>query len=315
MEINLQTRLNNSFGTPSSKWETEKIVSKICQDTLGISATNLNVHTGKKSYCWAAPNFKPFDAIRWLGDNDTAGSTPALSDTNSTFHFFQNRFRYNFVTLNALIENKLYNSQEVVLKELSFTTMYKQNKNITSQEISRNMVLDYNIMKHFDRHEQTMSGMFSSRTLHQNFQSKSFSKTNYDYSSNFQNESHLQSDSAKDSMMNNNIRLIKNKELTRLVPSSLSNGEDVFDKAASKESQMKQYAIHATLTGESAWMIGQQVNAIVPSPRIMNHAHAPFELFSGKFLLSRLVHTVISTGNKFQYVVNADLRRGVLNKI
>jgi hypothetical protein len=145
------------------------IVQSILTNTLKTKTSKINVieeTTGV--YDFIVPRFKPLETISWI-------STYArpTTGTGCDMLFYENRYGYNFRSLQSIYKDPVYASYRYQQKNLSKNLEQIQDK-ITS-------VLDYEFVKTYDVLNDTNSGTFSNQLISLDPVTRKSNITNFDY--------------------------------------------------------------------------------------------------------------------------------------
>ena len=128
---------------------------------------NIEATTG--IYDFIVPNIKPFDAINWL----STYARPASNNPGADMIFYEDKFGYNFRSLQSLFKQPVYN-------EYGFNP---KNVNEKVQTLTQKMynVLTYEIMDSFDTLGAINSGIFANRLLSVDPLLRRYKMTDFDY--------------------------------------------------------------------------------------------------------------------------------------
>ena len=151
------------------------IIVDILQNYLRVPAKKkLNIEPTKGVYDFIVPNFKPFEAINWL-------STYAQSATNGVIGadmiFFENKFGYNFYSLQTLFQQPIYKTYNY--KPKSF-----ENANETLDD-KFYAVISYQHTDSFDTLQGINSGVFANQLISIDPLLQTHYTTNFNYNKYF----------------------------------------------------------------------------------------------------------------------------------
>jgi hypothetical protein len=153
------------------------IVKSILTDILKTKSSKINkIEETIGVYDFLVPRFKPLETISWI-------STYARPDTGgkgSDMLFYENRYGYNFRSLQSIYKDPVYASYRYQQKNLSKDLEKIQDK-VTS-------VLDYEFVKTYDVLNDTNSGTFANQLISLDPITRKSSVTNFDYTK-YQKES------------------------------------------------------------------------------------------------------------------------------
>ena len=120
-------------------------------------------------YDFIVPNLKPFDAINWL----TTYARPSGTKYGADMLFYEDKFGYNYRSIQSLIEQQVYNAY-------SFNP---KNVNQQTQTITQRMynVLTYEILDSYDTLGAINSGVFANQLISVDPLLRRYKITNFDY--------------------------------------------------------------------------------------------------------------------------------------
>jgi hypothetical protein len=145
------------------------IISSILTNTLKVQSSKINVIEDTTGvYDFLIPRFKPLEAISWL-------STYArhFKNKGSDMLFYQNRYGYNFRSLQSIYQDKVYATYKYQQKNLTKENESAQDKAAT--------VLDYEFIKTYDILGDTASGAYSNQLISLDPVTRKSRITNFDY--------------------------------------------------------------------------------------------------------------------------------------
>lgn len=307
---NVSSRLNRSFGTEVSPMKSEDIVKNICTNILKIPSNSLNIESGK--FDWApliCSNWKPLDAISYIAKNDVS-----LGKSPTTFIFFEDKFGYNFVSWETLL-----NDRHVKQKEISTLFYKKRNptKGITKEYFEPGQVISFILDESFDELLNSMNGMYSTKYIYHDIINKKITTSLFNYDSEFD-----RLDMVEDK--NNRMPLSATRKINDAENVMILPNEYHFDNytkigipwkqdEASRLQQFENYVLFAEVVGNSGYSLGSILRFDIPSPlknrdgTTANYAH-----LSGKFLLTKIKHSIGPTSG---YRQTLELRKGVHRKV
>jgi hypothetical protein len=152
------------------------IVSSILTNTLKTKTSKINVIEETTGiYDFIVPRFKPLETISWV-------STYARPNTGTgcDMLFYENRYGFNFRSLQSIYKDPVYASYRYQQKNLAKNLEQIQDK-ITS-------VLDYEFVKTYDVLNDTNSGTFANQLISLDPVTRKSNITNFDYKK-YQSES------------------------------------------------------------------------------------------------------------------------------
>lgn len=128
---------------------------------------NIEATTG--IYDFIVPNIKPFDAINWL----STYARPASKNPGADMIFYEDKFGYNFRSLQSLFKQPVYNAY-------GFNPKNMEDKLQTVTQKMYN-VSTYEIMDSFDTLGAINSGIFANRLLSVDPLLRRYKMTDFDY--------------------------------------------------------------------------------------------------------------------------------------
>ena len=140
---------------------------KIPKNKVGIIENTYGV------YDFIIPNLKPFDAINWMSNY----ARPAPGTIGSDMLFYENKFGFNFRSLQNLFKGVVYNNYSYNPKNYNLTNSY-----LGKDERLFN-VMSYEIMDSFDTLGAINQGVFANRLLSVDPLLRRFKVTDFDYGS------------------------------------------------------------------------------------------------------------------------------------
>jgi hypothetical protein len=140
---------------------------KIPKNKVGVIENTYGV------YDFIIPNLKPFDAINWMSNY----ARPAPGAIGSDMLFYENKFGFNFRSLQNLFKGVVYNNYSYNPKNYNLTNSY-----LGKDERLFN-VMSYEIMDSFDTLGAINQGVFANRLLSVDPLLRRFKVTDFDYGS------------------------------------------------------------------------------------------------------------------------------------
>lgn len=138
---------------------------KIPEKKIGIIEDTYGV------YDFIIPNLKPFDAINWL----STYARPLPDKVGADMVFFEDRYGFNFRSLQSMIMQQPYH------------TYVYESKNISEQDIQKKIqnVMTYEILDSFDSLDAINSGVFANKLISVDPLLRRYRITNFDYADYF----------------------------------------------------------------------------------------------------------------------------------
>jgi len=144
---------------------------KIPRNKVGVIENTYGV------YDFIIPNLKPFDAINWMSNY----ARPAPGNVGSDMLFYENKFGFNFRSLQTLFGGVVYNTYSYNPKNYGGTNAGKSNPNESEKDLRVFNVMSYEIMDSFDTLGAIHQGVFANRLLSVDPMLRRFKVTDFDY--------------------------------------------------------------------------------------------------------------------------------------
>jgi hypothetical protein len=140
---------------------------KIPRNKVGVIENTYGV------YDFIVPNLKPFDAINWMSNY----ARPGPGNVGSDMLFYENKFGFNFRSLQNLFKGTVYNTYSYNPKNYNLTNSSK------NSDLRIYNVMSYEIMDSFDTLGAINQGIFANRLLSVDPLLRRFKVTDFDYGS------------------------------------------------------------------------------------------------------------------------------------
>lgn len=140
---------------------------KIPRNKVGVIENTYGV------YDFIVPNLKPFDAINWMSNY----ARPGPGNVGSDMLFYENKFGFNFRSLQTLFKGTVYNTYSYNPKNYNLTNSSK------NSDLRIYNVMSYEIMDSFDTLGAINQGIFANRLLSVDPLLRRFKVTDFDYGS------------------------------------------------------------------------------------------------------------------------------------
>lgn len=292
---NLQTSVSKAY--------TGMLISDIATDIQeNILNSDFNaIETTKFLYSFIIPVYwTPFRTLKWLA---TRSNSNQYSGAN--FFYFQNKYGYNFVSLENLI-----NSQPVAVNYFYGPVNIKIDKQTTalSPTLENNRNIEkYSIDQHINIMDNLASGMYSNHLQNYDFLNKTFNKFDFNYSDSYDDFEHLENPEKY------NI-LTQQTSSTKLIPDFLqnqSNQNSVYryfpdsgsydfpnrninwlQQRISQLQEINNIKVKLIVPGDSERTIGDIVNLYLPSNQPINNQQILDNYFQGQYLITSLKHLI-----------------------
>jgi hypothetical protein len=161
-----QLKISKSFtGTKISD-----IIKNILKNTLKIQTSKIGkIEETTGVYDFIVPRLKPLEAISWL----STYARPAANAKGSDMLFYENRYGFNFRSLQSIYKDKVYATYKYQQQNLS-----KEQESLKDKTIS---VLDYQFIKTYDLLNATASGAYANKLISIDPLTRKSTVTSFDY--------------------------------------------------------------------------------------------------------------------------------------
>ena len=129
------------------------MITNILTDVLKVNTKKINkIEPTTGVYDFIVPRFKPLETISWI-------STYARPEkgSGSDMLFYENRYGFNFRSLQSIYKDNVYATYKYQQKNLS--------NDLEQPEDKASTVLDYEFVKAYDILENTSSGVFANQLI------------------------------------------------------------------------------------------------------------------------------------------------------
>jgi hypothetical protein len=275
----VESILTNTLKTKSSK------INKI-EETIGV-------------YDFIVPRFKPLETISWI-------STYArpTSGAGCDMLFFENRYGYNFRSLQSIYKDPVYASYKYQQKNLS-----KEIQPMNDKVVS---VLDYEFIKTYDVLNDTNSGTFANQLISLDPVTRKSSVTNFDYKKYQSGSSSLNGDSVL-SPSKNRLGTTQNESYNAVTKVGISNAGQALTPyisqapgSVAKDIYLETYIPNRTaqlglanyttlklmIPGDPGVTAGSIINFELLSLKPSSTSREADKFYSGKYLVSAVRHII-----------------------
>jgi hypothetical protein len=175
--ISEQYKVSKSY--PNTK--VSDIITDITKNYLKVpSNKKVTIESTKGIYDFIVPNFKPFEAINWLS---TYAQSASSGSFGSDMLFFENKYGYNFASLQTLFAQQIYRTYQYEPKNVDKKSQPVQDKFYS--------VLSYKFINTIDTLGAINSGQFANQLITVDPLLQRYITTNFDYSKYFSQSSKL----------------------------------------------------------------------------------------------------------------------------
>jgi len=149
------------------------IIYDILVNYLNVPNNKLNTSNIENTYGlydFIIPNLKPFDAINWL-----SSYARSQNNTGSDFILFEDKYGFNFKSLQTLFSSTVYNEYSFSPKNIDSNTL--------TMDLKLRNALTYEIIDSYDSLDAINKGIFANQLISVDPLLQRFKVTNFDYSS------------------------------------------------------------------------------------------------------------------------------------
>jgi hypothetical protein len=269
---------------------------KIPKNKVGVIENTYGV------YDFIVPNLKPFDAINWMSNY----ARPAPGNIGSDMLFYENKFGFNFRSLQTLFKGTVYNTYSYNPKNYNLT-----NSN-SEKDLRIFNVMSYEIMDSFDTLGAINQGIFANRLMSVDPLLRRFKVTDFDYGKYSTTAQKLNEFPITNNYKNrfgdglnqtpqSTYKLVLtnfNQTDSDYIKQNDSVQHDVmaetFIPNRTAQIPLAQYTrVKISVPGDSALTVGRLVNFTLLSKNSNNRE--PDDFYSGKYLITAVRHMVTLT--------------------
>lgn len=300
-----QIRISKSY----NKLEISNIIKSICLDYLKIPTERISwIEPTVGTRDIIIPSYKPFQALNWL-------ASLALSELTisggTTFLFYENKDGFNFESLHALFQQKVYRT---FLYEVKNVNSDINNKDPDTNR-KYNSVISYEQLNSFDQLSNAHTGTFNNKVITFDPLRGKFSEKIFDYKTFAKDLPTLNSNSFQTDNMN---RLGKSTDDTtsvyRYVISTTGQSENKYIKNKNlniQENRVENIApyritlltilnsnkLRLMIPGDIGMTIGVVIEFLLPSlsKGTLEQEFDPF--YSGKYIVTAVRHIIKQSSN------------------
>jgi hypothetical protein len=281
------------------------IVKSILTNTLKTKSTKINIieeTTGV--YDFIIPRFKPLETISWI-------STYARPTTGNgcDMLFYENRYGFNFRSLQSIYKDPVYASYRYQQKNLS--------KELEQIEDKITSVLDYEFVKAYDVLNDTNSGAFANQLISLDPVTRKSNITNFDYAK-YQKESGSLNGSGVLNPSPNRLGTTPNQNYTAVTKVAIGNSNQGLTPyikqvpgSVAKDIYLETYIPNRTaqlslanytvlklvIPGDPGITAGAVINFELLSLKPTSTTKEADKFYSGKYLVSAVRHIINDSGS------------------
>ena len=287
---NITTRLSRSYRSTS--------ISNIASLVFGElkSKKEFNVDPTIIAQDLIIPNWKPFSALGWLASKAISGS-----HKGANYAFYENKNGYNFVSLEGLFERGSEQGKLNTLPE------YRQpTRDFVVEPGERNEsfynILEISYENGLDVTDNISSGMYASKVIEHDIVKRTFRIHEFNYAETFDSYKSLNKGGLDDSRANGTFYSTKPDAIVTYIPkhtkkynNSYDYSDNIQDSVQIRRSQLQQlnnFAVSFIIAGDTERTVGDIIDLKIVSPEPAEERIVWDPVYSGKYLILRLKHTL-----------------------
>jgi hypothetical protein len=303
-ELYLSEQLKISKSVSGQK--ISQIISNILTDTLKISSSKIyKIEETKGIYDFIIPRFKPLEAISWL----STYARPVQGE-GSDFLFYQNRYGFNFRSLQSIYKDDVYATYRYQQKNLA--------KNLESPQDKVTSVLDYEFVKTYDTLNEVASGTFANKLISLDPLTRKSNITNFDYSK-YQKQTTSLNGQSPVNLTKNRLGVTQNQAYDSVTKVIIGNANETLvpyvkqvPGSVAKDIYAETYVPNRTaqlslanytllkimIPGDPGVTAGSIINFNLLSLKPTSTTREPDKFYSGKYLVTAVRH-ILSDGGSY----------------
>jgi hypothetical protein len=281
------------------------IVSNVLTDVLKVQSSKINViepTTGV--YDFIVPRFKPLETISWL-------STYARPENGngSDMLFYENRYGYNFRSLQSIYKDPVYATYRYQQKNL--------NKKLEETQDKVTTVLDYEFVKTYDVLNEVSSGTYANQLISLDPLTRKSTVTNFDYAK-YQSENESLNGNSVINPMPNRLGITQNQAYNSVTKVATSNSGEALTPyikqapgSVAGDIYLETYIPNRTaqislanytllkimIPGDPGVTAGSVINFNLLSLKPTSTTRDADKFYSGKYLVSAVRHIINDGGS------------------
>jgi hypothetical protein len=274
-------------------------IAEIAKTLLGKDALNTkknnNIENSKNSIKYVSNFWSPIKNLNYI-------ASAALNKNNSpTFIFFENREGFNFVSLDTLYTQEVY---QKFISDDYMRDIDKQGKTHRNVERDYQRIIEMKVNVSFDALKYTNNGAYASRVYAYDLVKKKYYAKDYNYLNDFQNMRHLNKfASYTTSKPVSPMNLIYNEVRHYASHDGYADTSNISfqQKRNSMLQILRSNIIEITVFGRTDYTVGQKVYIEVPKPTVItkedeantnNKTGIIDSTYSGNYLITAINHVI-----------------------
>jgi len=299
-----QTKISKSYkGTKISG-----IVNNILKEELKVDSnklTNSVIEETTGIYDFLIPRMKPFEAISWL----STYARPQLSGAiGADMLFFETKLGFNFRSIQSMIKDDIYATYKYQAKNLDKKIQSIQEETIT--------VLEYELNKPYDILNEITSGTLANQLISIDPLTRTFKKTNFDYTK-YKSQAKSLNPGGVTNSLKNRLGKTEQESYESVIKVSIGNADqrqvpyikqieagvaqDIFVETyipnRTAQINLSNYTtIKVSIPGDPGITAGRTVNFNLLTLKPSNTQKDLDKFYSGKYLVTAVRHIIEAAG-------------------
>ena len=299
-----QTKISKSYkGTKISEIVNNILKEELKVDSKKISQSVIEETTGV--YDFLIPRMKPFEAISWL----STYARPQLNGAiGADMLFFETKLGFNFRSLQSMMKDDVYATYKYQAKNVDEKTQNIQEKSTT--------VIDYELSKPYDILNEITSGTLANQLISIDPLTRTFKKTNFDYTkykgqakslnpggvtNSLKNRLGKTEQQSYESVIKVSIGKSNQKQVPYIKQIEAGVAQDIFIETSvpnrTAQINLANYTVlKASIPGDPGITAGRTVNFNLLTLKPSNTKKDLDKFYSGKYLVTAVRHIIKPAG-------------------
>ena len=283
--MDMNTRLTKAYrGKPS----------EIAREILGKNglntSKNINIEESSNSIKYVSNYWSPVKNLNY------AASLATNNNKSPTYVFFENRYGFNFISLEALYQSDVY--QEFLKDDYSRDTD-SRGRSFKNIDEDYKRIIDIKMKNVYDTMSTINSGTYASRLITYDLLKKKYSVKDYNAIDNYRRQKHLNeyallSEFKPASQFNAIYSQIKHFAMFDGY-TDVSTSKNIQERSSLIQ-LLNSNVIEITVLGRTDYTIGQKVYVKIPKPVPVGEKDNTDELidssYSGYYIITAMNHTI-----------------------
>jgi len=277
------------------------------------TSKDISLEKTQENFKIVSPNIPPISLIQKIADRSTS------SNFNETGYFFYEDFfnTFHFRTFASMVnETPGVPRQSTIIYHVAPETVNELYTQMTR-------VKSFDLIRSYDHTENTRSAMYASKLIVHNTDSKSYKEYEFRYDDFFNKSYHTDMKKNKNNKIaydgpvdefDNKLYDFSESRICAVVnagdrlynessgssanyPYKSPNFQTTIQQRLSREQSLKNITLSLTVHGLTALSIGQAIEFILPSMNMYSGDDNVSQLYSGRYIITKLRHSVIIDGS------------------